>query len=44
MQMLFQLGTVKRGMATLQPLLDLLEQERTMIASQLAHARTVKQK
>ena len=44
MQMLFQLGTVKRGMAALQPLLDLLEQERTMINSQLAHARTAKQK
>lgn len=43
-QMLFQLGTVKRGMATLQPLLDLLEQERTMLASQLSHAKTVKQK
>lgn len=43
-QMLFQLGTVKRGMAALQPLLDLLDQERTMITSQLAHARTVKQK
>lgn len=43
-QMLFQLGTVKRGMVTLQPLLDLLEQERTMIASQLSHAKTVKQK
>lgn len=43
-QMLFQLGTVKRGMTALQPLLDLLEQERMMIASQLAHAKTVKQK
>ncbi|EPI44992.1 hypothetical protein HMPREF1582_01487, partial [Gardnerella vaginalis JCP8151A] len=44
MQILFRLGTVKRGMAALQPLLDLLEQERTMINSQLTHARTVKQK
>lgn len=44
MQILFQLGTVKRGMAALQPLLDLLDQERTMINSQLAHAKTVKQK
>nr|DAI48952.1 MAG TPA: Avd-like-generating retroelement protein [Caudoviricetes sp.] len=44
MQMLFQLGTVKRGMDALQPLLDLLEQERTMLASQLSHAKTVKQK
>lgn len=44
MQMLFQLGTVKRGMAALQPLLDLLEQEHTMLNSQLSYARTVKQK
>lgn len=44
LQMLFQLGTVKRGMAALQPLLDLIEQERTMLTSQLSHARMVKQK
>lgn len=44
LQMLLQLGTVKRGMAALQPLLDLLEKERTMLASQLSHAKTVKQK
>lgn len=44
MQMLFQLGTVKRGMAALQPLLDLLDKERTMLTSQLNHAKTVKQK
>lgn len=44
MQLLFRLGTVKRGMAALQPLLDLLDQERTMLASQLNHAKTVKQK
>lgn len=44
LQMLLQLGTVKRGMAALQPLLDLLEKERTMLASQISHAKTVKQK
>lgn len=44
LQMLLQLGTVKRGMAALQPLLDLLEKERTMLASQLSHTKIVKQK